>query len=116
MISIIPMGAPRQTNRDRWKGRPVVLRYHAFRDELRLKYKKDLPLSLQLVFYMPIPASYSQKKRQDLLNQPHNEKPDIDNLVKAVLDTLAPEDKTVWRVYAEKYWSDTPGIEIEHIE
>lgn len=115
MISIIPMGAPRQTQRDRWKNRPVILRYHAFRDELRLKYHKAFPVSVHLVFYMPMPASWSAKKRQGMAAKPHDQKPDIDNLVKAVIDTLMPEDKTVWRCYAEKYWSDKPGIEIEEI-
>lgn len=115
LIKISPMGAPRQTQRDKWKGRPVVLRYHAFRDELRLRYRKDLPQSLQLVFYIEPPVSWSNKKRLASIGTPHNQKPDIDNLIKAVLDTLAPDDKAIWRVYAEKYWASEGGIEIEQI-
>ena len=29
------MGKPRMTQRDKWKKRPCVLRYHAFRDKMR---------------------------------------------------------------------------------
>ena len=36
LIPVTPMGAPRQTQRDKWAKRPVVVRYHAFRDVVRL--------------------------------------------------------------------------------
>lgn len=45
--------------------------------------------------------------------KPHQQKPDIDNLVKSVLDALLIEDKNVYRVLAEKYWAEEGGIEIE---
>jgi Holliday junction resolvase RusA-like endonuclease len=109
------MGAPRQTQRDRWKKRPVIERYHAFRDELRLQWTKELPHSLRLVFFLPMPPSWSKKKQAGTLHTPHDQKPDIDNLVKAVLDTLSKEDKQVWRVYAEKYWDVEGAIEIKEI-
>lgn len=111
-IHITPVSKPRQTRADRWRERPVVMRYRGFADELRLKYGEELPDSVRLVFHIPMPKSWSKKKRLTLDGQPHQQKPDIDNLVKAVLDALLVDDSGVWSVSAEKRWSETGAIEI----
>lgn len=42
---------------------------------------------------------------------PHQQKPDIDNLTKAVLDALLPDDSVVWSLAKlEKRWADTAAI------
>lgn len=117
-VSIIPMGAPRQTARDRWgtNKRPVVERYHAYRDELRLKYHGTYPERVSLIFYMPMPASWSKKKRERMVSTPHQVKPDGDNLQKAVQDALCVEDGYVWEAHVIKIWSATPGVEITEIK
>lgn len=118
-INIDPMGKPRMTRSDRWTnkekgvGRSSVLRYFNWQDELRLRLPNyDVPAELTIVFALPMPRSYSKKKRAELLGQPHQEKPDIDNLVKAFLDTLCTEDKHVWHVNASKVWSEHGSITI----
>jgi len=118
-IDIDPMGKPRMTRSDRWTnkekgvGRSSVLRYFNWQDELRLRLPNyDVPAELTIVFALPMPRSYSKKKRAELLGQPHQEKPDIDNLVKAFLDTLCTEDKHVWHVDASKVWSEYGSITI----
>ncbi len=104
LIAIEPMGAPRMTQRDRWKGRPVVERYHAYKDTLRLALPSyALPEVLRIEFHIAIPKSYSKKKRLSLYGQYHTEKPDIDNLVKAFMDTFG-SDAHVAVVRAGKYW------------
>jgi len=112
-LDIIPMGAPRQTQRDRWAKRPVILRYHAYRDELNLKLPAfELGMSLDLRFYLPMPPSWSQKKRALMVGTYHDQKPDIDNLAKGFMDAFQVEDKHVAVLHCEKYWAETGAIEI----
>lgn len=104
VIPVNPMGKPRMTQRDKWKKRPVVLRYHAFCDELRL-YIRDLPEEFRVDFYLTMPKSWSKKKKAAMKFQPHQEKPDLDNLQKSILDAICKEDKQVWNIHAKKYWA-----------
>jgi Holliday junction resolvase RusA-like endonuclease len=52
--------------------------------------------------------SWSAKKRAALINGPHIQRPDLDNIIKAVKDGLNriawADDAQVWRVSAEKTW------------
>jgi Holliday junction resolvase RusA-like endonuclease len=110
---ITPVSKPRQTQADRWKKRPAVIRYRAFADELRLKYPHEMPLNVHLTFHMPMPKSWSKRKRAEMVGKPHQQKPDLDNLQKAVWDALLEEDSIVWRCVAEKYWGVEGSIEIK---
>jgi Holliday junction resolvase RusA-like endonuclease len=116
-ITTTPIGKPRMTQRDRWAKRPVVLRYFAFCDEVRQQWQShrgvQLPERIQLIFYLPMPSSWSKRKKEDMRSQPHQQRPDIDNLVKAVLDALYPDDSIVYAVQAEKYWDDKGAIMVE---
>jgi Holliday junction resolvase RusA-like endonuclease len=103
-IPVTPMGAPRQTQRDKWKKRPVVERYHAFRDVVRLTCNTkqyQLGEQVDVEFHLPIP-----KSRKDLLSgEVHQEKPDLDNLLKAFMDCWE-QDKGVHTINAKKLWTD----------
>lgn len=114
-IDITPVGKPRQTQSDRWKERPAVMRYRAFADELRLKYRGTLPEEVELNFHMPMPKSWSAKKKLEMNGKKHQQRPDIDNLIKAVLDALLENDQKVWYIKAHKVWSDKPQIIIDEI-
>ena len=46
------------------------------------------PVKLVVYFYMPIPKSWSKKKRLEAVGQYHIKKPDSDNLLKTVKDAL----------------------------
>lgn len=74
------------------------------------------PLTVGLVFYLPMPASWSKKKREAMLHSPHCQKPDLDNLAKAVLDGLQPvigDDCRVWQFgVLRKLWAEHGGIGI----
>jgi Holliday junction resolvase RusA-like endonuclease len=106
------MAAPRMTRADAWKKRPAVMAYWAFRDELRLR-KVEIPIPCRMIFLLPMPTSWSRRKRMEMSWTPHTVRPDIDNLVKALLDALLAQDGHVWSVWAEKRWSMNPGIRIE---
>jgi Holliday junction resolvase RusA-like endonuclease len=53
------------------------------------KFPKGVPLSLELWFWLPIPASWSKRKQAAQLHNKHTQKPDIDNLAKAVMDAMS---------------------------
>ncbi len=112
-IKIIPVSKPRMTRADTWKKRPCVTRYWAYKDELNEKIK-ELDIKVQdelfLEFYMPMPKSWSKKKKIDFLNKPHQQKPDIDNLVKGVMDAIFKEDSHVHTIYAKKIWSNEASM------
>lgn len=120
IVKINPMGKPRMTQRDRWKQRPVVLRYHEFCDRLRLAVFGDStgkgligPEELYLEFYVPMPKSWSKKKRMEMEGMPHQQRPDIDNLCKAVMDALWEDDSTISFIEARKTWATEGGITLE---
>ena len=116
---IIPLGKPRMTQRDRWKKRPVVTRYHEYADRLREKADKQnflLGPKLEIQFWMPMPQSWSKKKRLEHLLKPHKQRPDLDNLIKAVQDILLKEDSAVWYVTATKRWSEEGKLVIFNLK
>ena len=114
-FNIKPCPKPRMTRADRWKKRPIVLKYWDFCNELnrqanRLNYIPGDKVSL--IFFIPMAKSWSKKKREQMLGKPHKAKPDIDNLAKAFLDALLTEDSYVYSLTAEKYWSNEPSISV----
>lgn len=112
-----PMGAPRMTRADAWKKRPVVLRYHAFKDKLRHDCKGiDQNASGVTWFaYFPMPDSWSKKKKAAMSGLLHRQKPDRDNVDKGVLDALFPNDAGIASGSINKFWDDGKGPRIELI-
>ena len=112
-INLEPMGAPRMNRGDAWKKRPVVLRYRAFKDALRAAVgAQSVPDALVCHFTFPMPPSWSNKKREFMRGKPHRQKPDRDNLEKAVMDALFQDDSGVWRGHQEKRWGDAGRIDL----
>jgi Holliday junction resolvase RusA-like endonuclease len=71
----------------------------------------DSPISLHIVFEMPIPKSTSKKKLQALIGSPHLKKPDLDNLYKmfdAYNGVLWSDDSLIYKITMEKRYSETP--------
>jgi Holliday junction resolvase RusA-like endonuclease len=95
------------TQRDRWAKRPCVLRYFAYRDAVQAQAFEQafrLPANLAVTFILPMPESWSAKRRRLTDGLAHQGRPDLDNLVKAFLDAMSAEDGYVWRLRAEKRW------------
>ena len=106
IVHIKPIGKPRMTRRDVWAKRPVVLRYRAFKDVLKANYSHLSDVNaLYMEFHLKMPKSWSKKKQVLKDGTPHDSKPDLDNIVKAVLDEIMLEDKYVWETHAKKFWS-----------
>lgn len=101
---ICPVPAPRQVNRDKFNPSPGVQRYRAFRDEVRITHVQ-LPRPFHhVIFILPMPTSWPGKKRTALMGMPHEQKPDRDNLEKALLDSVYGEDCQVWDGRSTKIW------------
>ncbi len=113
-FDILPVPKPRMTQRDKWKQRDCVLRYYAFKDAVRL-HNVSLPNEYRVTFYMPMPKSWSNKKKLELSGKPHTQKPDKDNLEKALLDSIYGEDSHIWSGWARKIWAEEASIFIEEI-
>src|SRR5258707_721634 len=71
MYPIAPVACPRMTNRDRWKKRPVVQAYFAFRDEVKAR-RVSMPIPSKIIFWMPMPKALSRKKKLEMDNAPHS--------------------------------------------
>jgi Holliday junction resolvase RusA-like endonuclease len=102
------------TQRDKWAKRPCVRRYHAFKDMIRM-YKMQLPdAGASILFVIEMPGSWPEKKRASLDGRPHQQKPDVKNLLAALEDAIRLDDERIWN-YAEisKVWGRRPRIEIE---
>jgi len=115
LIDIKPVPKPRMTRADKWKKRPAVMRYRAFCDELRSKFSPEAPETpIVLIFNLPMPKSWSKKKKIAMDGKPHLQRPDLDNLEKAWNDALHKEDSAVWNCWSRKFWSYTGSIEINY--
>lgn len=78
----------------------------------------ETPLELTMVVYHQIPKSVSKKKQQEMLSgliRP-TKKPDIDNILKSVLDALNKvafyDDTQIIKLQVVKYYSEAPRLEI----
>jgi Holliday junction resolvase RusA-like endonuclease len=80
----------------------------------------ETPVWIALYFRLPIPASYSKKRKEACLSG--SEKPismrggDIDNLAKAVLDgmngVVFKDDCQITVMHCTKIYSNVPGVNI----
>jgi len=111
LIDLIPVPKPRMTRWDTWK--PAAKRYFAFADKLRELAPAVNWETLEVRFVMPMPKSWSIKKKMEMRNKPHRQVPDLDNLVKAFKDALLEQDSEVWHYQnVQKVWGYRGGIAV----
>lgn len=105
------------TQRDRWAKRPVVLKYHDYKDALRdYITPESLPVPYHIHFIMAMPKSWSKKKKLAMDLTPHTQKPDKDNLEKGFLDAIMTEDEQVWDGRVTKWWGEEDKIIIQALD
>ena len=86
----------------------------------KTKIKKPLEneICLRIDFFYEIPKSWSIKKKES--TKWHTTKPDIDNLIKSVMDGLNSiaykDDSQVVSIQARKQYSNFTGVKIEILE
>ena len=95
----------------------VKMEYMMAHDNLE-PFPADTALSVTIEVYLSIPKTTSKKKREQMLNgeiRP-TKKPDTDNCIKAVLDSLNgvafQDDKSVVEIIARKYYAEVPRVEV----
>lgn len=81
-------------------------------------YPKGTPLYAEFYIGVKVPKSYSKKRRAKCLSgdEAPLKKPDIDNVIKAILDALNgsayDDDSQVIQVFAQKNYTENPFVEI----
>ncbi|MFA5420301.1 MAG: RusA family crossover junction endodeoxyribonuclease [Bacteroidales bacterium] len=114
-----PVPKPRMTQADKWKKRKTVVDYWEFKKLIRLQANlqgmKFLPVHINAIdFHLPMPKTWSKKKRAEMDGQLHTSRPDLDNLLKGLQDALCSEDSHIAQIdRLSKTWSDEPLIKIE---
>ncbi|MDX8400819.1 MAG: RusA family crossover junction endodeoxyribonuclease [Gallionellaceae bacterium] len=109
---ITPVPKPRQTRADKWKKRPCVMRYREFADKVRAA-GISIDDSSFITFVMPMPKSWGKKKRAEMDGQPHRQKPDIDNLAKAIFDAVHEDDAFISVLFARKLWGKSGSVNVD---
>jgi len=114
ILDMNPMAKPRMTHADKWKKRFVVLRYRAFCDEIRLRLPRDFDFNnCAITFVVPMPKSWSKKKKDLMNNQPHTQTPDLDNFLKALFDAHMSDDSGIHTLdRVRKVWGLTGQIRL----
>lgn len=118
-----PIGAVRQTKADAWKKRPSVLRYREWCDIARKACTGDSTKKLDATKYLgfyafshsPMPESWSQKKKEEMQGQLMRQKPDADNVEKAVSDSLFDKDENLVIMQCVQYWcmqDEEPRVDV----
>ena len=93
---------------------------YALRQWFIMNYPKFTPIEsrvkVSIIVYFEIPKSTSKKNEAEMLegNISPTKKPDIDNIIKIVLDAMNKfaykDDTQVTKIDVEKKYSDTPKI------
>jgi hypothetical protein len=92
------------------------VRYRAFCDECR-RLGVTLEPGDHVLFVLPMPPSWSARKRAAHKGQPHTDRPDLSNLLKAAEDAVLPEDKGMWNYGSlTKLWGHEGAICIDRKE
>jgi Holliday junction resolvase RusA-like endonuclease len=70
---------------------------------------------ISITFFIPVPPSWSKKKKKLHHGMLHQSTPDLSNLLKAMEDSMVSEDKYIAQYSACKRWVDFEDgwIEIE---
>jgi Holliday junction resolvase RusA-like endonuclease len=57
-----------------------------------------------IIFYIPVPKSWTKRKKEEKHFTLHDSTPDVDNCLKACLDSLFAEDKHIADIRVTKKW------------
>lgn len=115
----VPVPKPRQTRSDKWKKRPCVERYRGWADRAReCMFRAMGTVSttagrLDVVAYFPLRKGLSDKTRIAIQGLVHMSKPDADNVLKAVADSLCKNDQMIHTMSIRKRWDDGKGPRVE---
>lgn len=119
LFDVVPMGAVRMTQSDKWKTNPnhvdpkkrqrkAVQQYFELKTVMTRQaniMKFEVGEFIDAVFMIPMPDSWSKKKKEAMNGLPCKQKPDTDNLLKLIGDFLKQDDAHIWYMKGQKYWA-----------
>lgn len=93
-------------------------KYNAYKEALRNeahKKKFEIPTQgMSIKFFIPVPKSWRPWQKELMHLSLHQQKPDVDNLMKAVMDSLKSEDKNIGSISEiSKFWVNNESGWIE---
>lgn len=94
-----------------------VIRVHASQ-AIGSSQPLETPINVYLYVRLPIPQSYSKKRKEACLSgsERPTKKPDIDNIAKAFLDAMNGviylDDTQVVSLHVNKLYSAVPGVDV----
>lgn len=100
-----------QLNDSGIRRRDRIIQYFTYKANL-LKAAEDKGYQLHqmrswIQFFLPVSPSWSQKQKQAMHLQPHQFKPDLDNLGKAFIDSMVANDSSLYDIRLTKRWTNT---------
>jgi Holliday junction resolvase RusA-like endonuclease len=122
-FDVVPVGKPRMTQRDKWKPSLAAKRYFSFKDSITVHILEDSKLRaflkeedvyhVEFTAFLPIPISWAKSKKVEAAGKFHRQKPDVDNIEKALLDAIFPDDSAIAVTRGAKFWADEKGPRLE---
>ena len=107
---ITPQPAPR-IGPSKWS--KSAKRYYKYKDDLRLLNVYFPPRGARIIFTLPMPKSWSRKKRMQMCGKPHESKPDLKNLIAALEDAIYENDQIISEYrHLSKCWGESGMITI----
>jgi len=118
ILDVVPVPKVRMVRSDSWRKRPCVLRYWQYKDDLNIEAKKNGyeigEILENITFVLPMPNSWSKKKKLEMNGNPHKQRPDLDNLIKGFQDCLCSEDSHIHKINSVcKVWGEKGEIRID---
>ena len=129
-VTFFVPGKPRGKGRPRFSGKRAYTddQTKAYEERIAWKYRKaagafrfpdGIFLRIRVQQQMPVPQSASKTRKTEMLEGRvfPSAKPDLDNVIKAVLDALNgvayKDDARVVGLYSQKVYSENPGVLVE---
>lgn len=117
-----PIGSPRPRfrNTGRYVQTYMPTKYTKHKEFIRKQMPKEMlesEIKISLHFYFQPPKSWSKKRKLIAIGQYKRTKPDIDNLIKTVLDAannhLWKDDNQIVHIESFKQYAEIPKIIME---
>lgn len=103
-----PAGLQRLQRIERYNNYKIALLAEAKRKGFQIP-----PSGLSVTFLLPMPKTWSKKKKKSHHGLLCQSRPDVDNLLKSFCDSLVSEDKFIANISVTKRWVDFPSGWIE---
>ena len=110
---IEPTTKPKISERDSWMKRPSVMKYLAFKDEVKNAGIELPDHGFKVEFVLTMPNSWSKKKKDMMLGQPHMQKPTFNNLTRALSEAVFDDDSQIWNCHTIKRWGYKGSISVK---